>query len=512
MVLSMPLKIKREIKISLLIILLLLVLQIIIFAPHVGRGFITDDFTWLENSVQNGKINITGPFTNTTGFFRPLVGLSFGIQYALHGMNPLPYGLFNMILHMLNIILLFLVLQNYEKTKPFAAAATALFALNSKAANMAVCWISGRTTLLVSFFFLLSLYLYLNDRKDSPSPLRAIRFFFIGFFFLASLLSKETTAAAPIFIFLFAALETENQKGKSLLKEYKDRFYKGMKAILPFVLPLIVYFLLRLRSNAFTPFTAPSYYQYTFAPGILMKNIGEYIVRSALLDIYILLIIISLALVFRVKKNPAAPGVNREIMLSGILWFLCFLFLTLPLPARSDLYAYLPQIGLHVLFLAFITRSPFLSPVIFLFRHDSEIKIESELRTRRTITTIVLLLLFISWTAYLWLKAGSERQKAVSSSLFTDQMAAAAVNLPEGSNIRVVDIHADEKNSPAKTVAYGFNALLNLYFPEKQLTGVIITVDSARELTRKELKNTVNYTWEKNKLTRFGRKLPRGNG
>lgn len=511
----MPLTIKQENKTPLLVLSLLLILQIIIFAPHVGRGFVTDDFTWLENSVQNGKINFTGPFTNTTGFYRPLVGLSFGVQYTLHHMNPLPYGLFNMILHILNIILVFLVLHNLEQTKPFAAAGAALFALNAKAANMAVCWISGRTTLLFSFFLLLSLYLYLKDRKDSPPLIRSTRFFFVGVFFLAALLSKETAAAAPLFIFLFTALNTDRKNGKPRLKEIQERLYTGLyigiKSILPFILPLIVYFLLRSRSNAFTPFTAPSYYTYTFAPGILLKNISEYIIRSAVLDIYILAVITLLALIYRQKKNPAAPPANGKTMLTGVWWFLCFLLPTLPLSARSDLYAYLPQIGLHVLFLVFVTRSPYLSPFIFPFQQDGENGTKGKSKTRRFITTAAILLLLIPWTLYLRTKAGSEHQKAASSYLFTGQMVAAASKIPEGSKILVVDTHANENHSPSKTVAYGFNAMLYLYFPEKKLTGEFVTLDNARELTRKELKNTLNFTWKNNKLTRFGRKLPHGN-
>jgi len=92
------------------------------------------------------------PFTKTTGFFRPLVSLTFGLQYQLHGLHPKPFGLFNLLLHLLNIILVYFLLTCRKETKQYALGATILFALNAKAAGMAVGWISGRTTLLVSFF------------------------------------------------------------------------------------------------------------------------------------------------------------------------------------------------------------------------------------------------------------------------------------------------------------------------------------------------------------------------
>ncbi|MCK5059430.1 MAG: hypothetical protein KAT34_22465, partial [Candidatus Aminicenantes bacterium] len=35
---------------------LLLVSKLIIFLPHVGRGFITDDFIWINSIIHNGSL------------------------------------------------------------------------------------------------------------------------------------------------------------------------------------------------------------------------------------------------------------------------------------------------------------------------------------------------------------------------------------------------------------------------------------------------------------------------
>jgi len=66
---------------QILILCLLIVFQILIFVPYVGEGYILDDFIWLENIVPDGKVDYLGPFTKTTGFFRPMVSLTFGLQY-----------------------------------------------------------------------------------------------------------------------------------------------------------------------------------------------------------------------------------------------------------------------------------------------------------------------------------------------------------------------------------------------------------------------------------------------
>lgn len=253
---------------------LVLLLQIYIFAPYVGTGFVTDDFNWIESVVRDGEVRYMRSFTATTGFFRPFVGLSFAVQYALHGMDPKPYGLFNLFLHLANILLLYLLLSRRETTKPLALPAAALFALNAKAVNMAVIWISARTTLLCTFFLLLSFYMfqvYQEKRGHLSWFTKGLVLLLTALFYLGSLLSKETAAAAPLLIFLFAFFPIAHRTRATAASLFQ-RLKTAVLAVIPFALPLLVYFLMRFNSDAFTPFNAPHYYRYTFAPGLILKT------------------------------------------------------------------------------------------------------------------------------------------------------------------------------------------------------------------------------------------------
>jgi hypothetical protein len=89
------------------ILALLLLTLVAVYLPHVGKGFVTDDFIWLSESLHDGRIDLARLLRTTTGFFRPLVGLSFGLQFLWHGTDPLAYGIFNLLLHLLNVILAF---------------------------------------------------------------------------------------------------------------------------------------------------------------------------------------------------------------------------------------------------------------------------------------------------------------------------------------------------------------------------------------------------------------------
>lgn len=476
-----------------------------IYLPHVGRGFVTDDFIWLRESVHDGRIDLPRLFGTTTGFFRPLVGLSFGLQFLWHGIAPRAYGLFNLLLHLLNVILVFLLLRRWERTKPLAAWAAALFALNLKAAGMAVGWISGRSELLFSFFLLLALWSFVNAKREAPAHLRAARYFLCMTFYLAALLSKETAVAAPLFIFLFAFLSTRSgSHSESILKD----FFRCVRAALPFLITLMIYFMLRFQSDAFTPFNAPAYYRFRFSPLLLLENIREYLTRSAALDILILILIMGFFLFKRnrVERHPTA--VDRGVIAAGLFWFFCFLLPCLFLQARSDLYAYLPQLGLHLAFLAWLAAY---APFSGLLGPQSKVG-PPDRGSFRSLAMVFLLFLF-GWSVFLGYRAHSRSIQARASSLFCRSLARAAQTIgPKKKLLLIVDAHDGEISAPSSTVSYGLDAMLHLYVPGKDLRGEFITLKLARDLRDRDRKESVALIWRNGKVRRFSRQHRKGPG
>ncbi|MFC2155424.1 hypothetical protein ACFLRB_02900 [Acidobacteriota bacterium] len=462
-----------------LVLIGLLIVQIIIFSPQVNRGFVNDDLTWLENVVPDGKIDYLRPFSKTTGFFRPIVGITFGLQYQLYGMDARPYGLFNLFLHLLNIILVFLLLSYWKKTKPYAIWATLLFALNAKGVNMAVGWISGRTTLLFAFFLLLTLYLYAGLPKKNP-----LRYLLTALAYFAALLSKETAAAAPIFIFFFVLFDFN---GEAKTNSFVNRVKSGLISIAVFVPPLIAYFLLRFNSDAMLPFTAPDVYRYSFSPLLILKNLSEYIVRAGLLDLYIIIVfLLIMAAVYLFKKagNREKETFNLQVFACGVLWFLIFLLPLLPIPARSDLYVYLPQVGLHIAALTVLASCWKSSP--------------PRKGWLRYTAFFLIGLLAAGWVGYLFSKAVPIGEKGEASAGFSEQVVLALHDIPAKSTIIIIDKHHSSKNSPSKVIAYGFHSLLNLYYPDKKLTGKIFPPEKIIGLKNKP--GTYVFSYEDNFL------------
>ena len=104
-----------------LLILVLAFLFCVIYVPDVGHGFVKDDFQWVIAARQPPAALLT----NTNGFFRPLVTLSFRADYALFGLDTYPYGLTNFVLAVVCAALVFALTRSFgleSGTATFAAA------------------------------------------------------------------------------------------------------------------------------------------------------------------------------------------------------------------------------------------------------------------------------------------------------------------------------------------------------------------------------------------------------
>ncbi len=142
--------------------------------------------------------------------------LSLALNYHLNGLDVTGYHIVNLLLHLANGALLFLVLrmllgkdrypsgENNPVTDwktAIAVIVPILFVIHPIQTH-AVTYITSRFVLIASFFFLLSLYLYVRSRL-SDSPRRRYLFYACAVLSaIAAMLSKEFTFTLPFIIAL----------------------------------------------------------------------------------------------------------------------------------------------------------------------------------------------------------------------------------------------------------------------------------------------------------------------
>ncbi len=176
-----------------------------------------DSFLIVENPIvaSMNEDTIKQAFTSyDPELYIPLTFLSYQIDHAIAGLNPLMFHLTNLIFHTLNALLvtwfLFFLLENGW----LALSLGLLFAvhpLNSEA----VLWAAARKDVLSTFFFFASAIAYLYGIDRSSRKL----FWLSIFLFTLGLLSKVMVVTLPIVLLLLDAARGRSLNKKTLLEK-----------------------------------------------------------------------------------------------------------------------------------------------------------------------------------------------------------------------------------------------------------------------------------------------------
>lgn len=291
--------------------LLLALAFLLIYLPAIGHGFIKDDFRWIAESRVTSSSDLVALFQRNIGFYRPLVSASFAANYAVFGLNAFGYGITNLAVLLIDGALVFWLANRLTGVPEAALLAAVAWLFNFHGVNMALLWISGRTALLLCLFAL-----------GTAVAARSGRTLLAALLALAAMLCKEEAALLPLLFTVLAILDGSPR-----------RYWMMWVA-------LALYLALRVNSGAFGPQDAPPFYQFTFAPLALVRNVFEYLDRGATFAAAI-----AVALMIAARARPVFTDAEKRILACAAVWFVCFYALTVFVPVRSDLYALAPSIG-----------------------------------------------------------------------------------------------------------------------------------------------------------------------
>ncbi|MBN1861514.1 MAG: tetratricopeptide repeat protein [Candidatus Thermoplasmatota archaeon] len=159
------------------------------------------EFVWDDKDLilnHSGYLNdwknifsvFTKPFFGKSPTYRPLLIVSFIIDYQMWGLQPFGFHYTNVLLHVANALLVYLLVFMLLRHASLALFASLIFATHPIQTE-AVAWISGRNDVMVTLFSLLTLIFYIRWRSLKGA---GRVFLFIGFLlaFGCVLLSKES--------------------------------------------------------------------------------------------------------------------------------------------------------------------------------------------------------------------------------------------------------------------------------------------------------------------------------
>ena len=171
--------------------------------PHVHQGIAWSTIQWAFRATEAAN-------------WHPLTWISHAFDYQLFAMNPAGHHFDNVLLHALNAVLLFLVLQWMTKRIGPSLLVAALFAFHPINVE-SVAWIAERKNVLSTFFLLLTIgaYAWYAQRPDWR------RYLLMASLFAAGLMAKPMLVTLPFGLLLLDYWPLErtsfgaNQSGQS---------------------------------------------------------------------------------------------------------------------------------------------------------------------------------------------------------------------------------------------------------------------------------------------------------
>jgi len=142
--------------------------------------------------------------------YRPLLPLTFSLNYALHGHSPPGYHLVNMAFHSLAAVAVYLLcfellgfspsLEDRTRERRLLGWAVALVFVVHPVSGIPINYISGRDLIMMYLFLMSALYCYIRMDQEGPS---IGRWMGVLVLFTLSLLSKQNAMVMPALIFIY---------------------------------------------------------------------------------------------------------------------------------------------------------------------------------------------------------------------------------------------------------------------------------------------------------------------
>ncbi|MDN5327576.1 MAG: protein O-mannosyl-transferase [Candidatus Woesearchaeota archaeon] len=369
-----------EIKKKLYKILPYLILVLSVFMAYINvynNAFLWDDeFLIVNNQFIRSFKHIPEIFTLPSGaganrldnFYRPMQILSYLIIYKAFGLNKFAFHFFNVFLHALNAILIYLILRKVfnQRIAFFTSLLWGVHPVNTEA----VTYMSGTADPLSLFFILLSFFTYLKFKELTGGNKGKYLVLSLSFFVLA-LLSKESIIIFPALLLLYEiyqALKLNTSKVKAFVNtllwfSVSIIYFIMRTTILNFGNTLNLYktqnlYTQHLSFRIYTFLaTLPHYLSFIFYPvNLHMERSFPVFVSLLSKEVFLPFIILILIFAYLFYKLSSKDYKNYTVYLIiafGILWFFVSMFpFSGIIPVNAIIlehWLYLPSIGIFLL-------------------------------------------------------------------------------------------------------------------------------------------------------------------
>jgi tetratricopeptide (TPR) repeat protein len=197
------------------IIPIILLLSFLIYLPSFKGAFVWDDNKYIENNPLITSIDLKALFSSyVMGNYHPITMLVYAIEYQFFGLNPMGYHIINLLIHVVNVLLVFYAVFYLSNNKIVALIACLFFGIHPMHVE-SVAWASELKDLLYTFFFLASYIFYLKFLENRNKPF----YYFSLLLFLFSLFSKGMAVSLPVVLLITDYFKEGKITGRKVIEK-----------------------------------------------------------------------------------------------------------------------------------------------------------------------------------------------------------------------------------------------------------------------------------------------------
>ena len=197
----------------------LIFLGVLFFYPSLHIDFLSDNIRHMLSAREE-------VFNLQARYYRPVVVGSLWLDFLIWGAQPKGYHLTNLVFHLINTILVFQLGRLIFRPRLVVGSAAFLF-LFLPIHGISIFWISGRTDLIMTTFYLLSLIMFIRWNEQKRAFPLAISLLAFGL----ALLSKEMAVSLPMVLVGVVLLQGSRPLGLLRVALIRTAPYWGMLGV-----------------------------------------------------------------------------------------------------------------------------------------------------------------------------------------------------------------------------------------------------------------------------------------
>jgi len=309
-----------------------------------------------KNIVALDWVHIKQIFTtDVIGNYNPLTILGFAIQYhffydaAAGVLDPHGFHIVNVVIHLINVFLIFEILKQLKFSIWVAFFGALLFSIHPMKVE-SVAWVTELKDVLFGFFFLLVVYLYLRWNCKTTF----FQSLLLTLLFICSLLSKIQAVALPVTLILIDFLVAKKFYWKSVISKWYMfllslgtgllgiSILSGNGSLEKATAKYTVIERLCIASHSLLNYVIKFFYSY--------ENCAIYPYETKLSSQYLIagvvILLGAIAFIYFIKKMPLQISLGFLIFFVNVVFLLQFVGAGQGL--RADRFSYIPYFGLII--------------------------------------------------------------------------------------------------------------------------------------------------------------------